>query len=47
MLIDWRDPASIRAWLSVAPQRHLAVMRGLWRLPAFEPFRIAMEDAAR
>ena len=32
MLIDLRDPASIAAWIKVAPHRHVGQLRGLWAL---------------
>jgi hypothetical protein len=34
--VDFTNPASIRAWLEQAPERHLPQLRALYRLmPAF------------
>lgn len=46
-MTDFRNPASIRAWLAIAPDRHRQQMRALYRLPAFAEFRAAMVEAAR
>jgi hypothetical protein len=45
MSIDFNDPASIRAWVAIHPQRHRAVLRGFWRL--WPQFRPAMQEAMR
>lgn len=47
MIVNLKDPASIRAWLSIEPQRHRAQLRALYRLPLFAAFRDAMKEAAR
>ena len=42
MLIDLRDPASIAAWIQVAPHRHVAQLRGMWALwPEFRSAIVA------
>lgn len=36
MIVDFTKPDSIRQWLQVAPERHRAQLRALWKLwPAF------------
>ncbi len=47
MILDLTNPASIRAWLSIEPQRHRAQLRALYRLPLFAAFRESMVEAAR
>lgn len=46
-MIDFRDPASIRAWIAQRPAVHLRQLRALYRLPLFAPFREAMEQAGK
>lgn len=46
-MIDFADPASIRAWLEIDRPRHLRQMRALYRLALFALFRDAMTEAAR
>lgn len=43
MNVDFTSPASIRAWLDLAPARHLPQLRALWRLQP--QFREAIEAA--
>lgn len=31
-IVDLNDPASIRRWVAINPARHLAQLRGLYRL---------------
>lgn len=45
MTLDLTSPASIRAWLAVWPERHRALLRGMWRL--WPQFRQSIEEAAR
>lgn len=45
MIVDFSKPESIRQWLDVAPARHRAQLRALWRLwPAFQG---QIEEAAK
>ena len=44
MIVDFRDSASIRAWLAIRPE-HLDTMRVLWRL--MPQCREAMEAATK
>jgi len=44
MTVDFNSPASIRAWLDLAQERHLPQLRALWRL--FPAWRPAIEAAA-
>lgn len=38
MDVNLNSPESIRAWVEVHPERHLAQLRALWRLqPQFRP----------
>lgn len=37
MTVDMNDPASIRAWVAIAPERHRGTLRGLRLLPLFKP----------
>lgn len=45
MIVDFTQPASIRLWLKVAPDRHRAQLRALWRL--WPALRGQIEEAAR
>ncbi len=45
MTLDLTQPDSIRAWLEVAPERHKAQLRALWRL--WPQFRATIEQAAK
>jgi hypothetical protein len=44
-VIDFRDPAAIRRWIAVWPERHTAQLRALWRL--WPDCRAAMEEAMK
>ena len=45
MIVDFSKHESIRQWLEVAPARHRAQLRALWRLwPAFQG---QIEEAAK
>lgn len=44
-MVHFADPASIRAWLAVSPERHLPQLRALWRL--WPQFRDSIEEAVR
>lgn len=46
-MIDFLDPASIRAWLAIHPALHLRQLRALYRLESMKPFRDAMTAAAK
>jgi hypothetical protein len=46
-MLNLNDPASIRAWLAIAPERHRAQLRMLYRLPLYAAFRDAMVEGAR
>ena len=46
-MTDFSNPASIRAWLAIAPERHRAQLRAFYRLPSYALFRDAMVEAAR
>lgn len=43
MIINMNDPASIRQWLRVNPERHRKLLRGIWRLRP--QYREAIEQA--
>jgi len=45
VILDVRDPASIRAWLAVWPERHRAILRWLWRV--HPDHRATIEEGAR
>lgn len=45
MIVDFTRPESIRQWLQVAPDRHRAQLRALWRL--WPALRGQIEEAAR
>lgn len=45
MIVDFAQPESIRLWLEVAPDRHRAQLRALWRL--WPALRGQIEEAAR
>lgn len=44
MDVNFNSPASIKAWLDIAPERHLPQLRALWRLQP--QFRDAIQAAA-
>lgn len=46
-MLDLSDAGAILAWLAIAPERHKAILRVLYRLPAFARFRAAFEAAAK
>jgi hypothetical protein len=43
--LNLNDSDSIRAWAAIAPERHAAQLRGLWKL--WPQFRDAIEGAMR
>lgn len=45
MTVDLSNPSSVRAWLAVAPDRHKAMLRGMWRI--WPQWREVFEEAAR
>lgn len=45
MIVDFSKPESIRQWLEVAPARHRAQLRALWRL--WSAFQGQIEEAAK
>lgn len=45
MTVDFNEPASIRAWLALAPDRHRPQLRALWRL--FPQWRATIEAAVK
>lgn len=45
MTLNMKDPASIRAWVAVSPERHRAVLRVFYRM--WPQFRGEMESAMR
>lgn len=47
MTLNLNDPASVRAWVAVAPQRHRAQLAALRRLPLFTGLIQSAIDGAR
>ncbi len=45
MIVDFTKPDSIRQWLQVAPERHRAQLRALWKL--WPAFREQMREAVK
>ena len=45
MRLNLLDPASIRAWLAIAPDRHKSQLRWMWR--NWPEFRQTIEEATK
>jgi hypothetical protein len=45
VVLNLNDPASIRAWIAVWPERHRWLLRSMWRL--WPQFRDAIEEGAK
>lgn len=45
MRLNLTDPASIRAWVAVFPERHMPLLRAMWRL--WPQWRDAIEEAMK
>lgn len=45
MNLNLKDPASIRAWVAIAPERHKPQLRAFWKL--WPQFRPAIEEAMK
>lgn len=46
-MLDLADAESVKRWISIAPERHIAVLRGLYRLPMMSEFRSTIEMAVK
>ncbi len=45
MTLDLNNPESIREWLKVAPERHKAILRVIWKRSP--QFRATIEQATK
>lgn len=47
MTLDLNDPASIGRWVRVFPERHLAQLDGMRRLPLYQELKRKTDGASR